>query len=107
MYWTFLILSCIEPPPKIITEVEPSLELKRFQFENLEGILIDDKSRTNSRAVVYVGNWKETDIQCLHEKWNDYHRALIVFHAKDQQMGISYLRKQGYVTVKIGDYPCP
>ena len=100
------MLSCIEPPPKIEKEVRLHLEIKRFQFEKLEGILIDDETSPNSRAIVYVGPWKETDIQCFREVWNNHQRALIVFHEKDRGKGISYLQKQGYATVETGVYPC-
>ena len=100
------MLSCIEPPPKINMETRPLLEVKKFQFQTLEGILIDDETSSNSSAIVYVGNWKETDIKCFREKWNNHRRALIIFHVKDQGMGISYLQNQGYVTVETGEYPC-
>lgn len=100
------MLSCIEPPPKINREVHPRLEIKRFQFETLEGVLIDDETSSNSRAIVYVGSWKETDILCFQKTWDNHQRALIVFHAKDREMGVSYLQNQGYTTVETGEYPC-
>ena len=100
------MLSCIEPPPKIEKKVHPRLEIKRFQFEKLEGILIDDETSLNSNAIVYVGQWKETDLQCFREAWKKHQRVLIVFHEKDRGKGISYLQNQGYTNVETGGYPC-
>ena len=100
------MLSCIEPPPKISADAHPHLEITRFQFEKLEGILIDDETSSNSRAIVYVGDYKEKDIPCFYETWKKHQRALVVFHTKDLEKGISYLQNQGYTTVETGEYPC-
>ena len=87
-------------------ESHTHLEIKRFQFETLEGILIDNEDSSNSRAIVYVGLWKETDMKCFRKTWTNHQRVLIVFHEKDRGKGISYLKNQGYATVETGEYPC-
>lgn len=87
-------------------DVRPHLEITRFQFEKLEGILIDDETSSSSRAIVYVGEYEEKDIPCFYETWKNHQRVLVVFHVKDRGKGISYLQKQGYTTVETGEYPC-
>ena len=50
-----------------------------------------------SKAIVYVGDYKEKDIPCFYETWKNHQRVLVVFHTKDQ--------KRGYPICKISRIP--
>jgi hypothetical protein len=106
MHWMLFVWACIERPPKIDEVNVPILEVKKFQYGDLEGMLIDDMSSKSNRAIVYVGLWKSSDINCFKQDRSDYRRILIIASQEQQKGGVSYLQKQGYAHVSTGEYPC-